>query len=309
MKFYLAPMEGLTGYIIRNAFHHHFDYFDKYYTPFIPAAKKFNYKIKNDLAVENNQGISLVPQAMSIVADEVMDLHRQLKAYGYEEININLGCPSGTVVSKKRGSGILADPDMLEAFLGELYDKADFPVSVKTRLGFDDDSLWPQIVDIYSRYPISELTIHTRVQKDFYKKPARPEQFALALDRIDTDKTPLCYNGDIWTVEDFKRISSMYPQVDRFMVGRGAFANPGLIGQIKGIELSDREYRQRLKAWHDEILEGYLEIFSGEKDAMFRMKEIWMYLYSGFEDGGRIWKKIKKAQTLADYKSVTDTVL
>lgn len=106
---------------------------------------------------------------MSIVADEVIDLHRQLVPYGYDEINVNLGCPSGTVVSKKRGSGILAYPDMLDSFLDELYTKADFPVSIKTRVGFNDDELWPRLIEIYSKYPISELIVHPRVQKDFYK--------------------------------------------------------------------------------------------------------------------------------------------
>lgn len=169
MKFFLAPMQGLTGYTVRNSFHHHFDYIDKYYTPFIPAAKRMNAKIKRDIDPINNDGITLIPQAMSIVADEVIDLHRQLVPYGYDEINVNLGCPSGTVVSKKRGSGILAYPDMLDSFLDELYTKADFPVSIKTRVGFNDDELWPRLIEIYSKYPISELTVHPRVQKDFIK--------------------------------------------------------------------------------------------------------------------------------------------
>ena len=137
MKFFLAPMQGLTGYTVRNAFHHNFDYIDKYYTPFIPAAKRMNAKIKRDIDPVNNDGITLIPQAMSIVADEVIDLHRQLVPYGYDEININLGCPSGTVVSKKRGSGILAYPDMLDSFLDELYTKADYKAKVD---GNDADS-------------------------------------------------------------------------------------------------------------------------------------------------------------------------
>ena len=151
MKFFLAPMQGLTGYIVRNAFHHHFDYIDKYYTPFIPAAKRMNAKIKRDIDPVNNDGITLIPQAMSIVADEVIDLHRQLVPYGYDEINVNLGCPSGTVVSKKRGSGILAYPDMLDSFLDELYTKADFPVSIKTRVGFNDDDVCRHNVGYWKR--------------------------------------------------------------------------------------------------------------------------------------------------------------
>lgn len=134
-----------------------------------PCRKAHECQDKRDIDPVNNDGITLIPQAMSIVADEVIDLHRQLVPYGYDEINVNLGCPSGTVVSKKRGSGILAYPDMLDSFLDDLYTKADFPVSIKTRVGFNDDELWPRLIEIYSKYPISELTVHPRVQKDFIK--------------------------------------------------------------------------------------------------------------------------------------------
>ena len=209
MKFFLAPMQGLTGYTVRNAFHHHFDYIDKYYTPFIPAAKRMNAKIKRDIDPVNNDGITLIPQAMSIVADEVIDLHSQLVPYGYDEINVNLGCPSGTVVSKKRGSGILAYPDMLDSFLDELYTKADFPVSIKTRVGFNDDELWPRLIEIYSKYPISELIVHPRVQKDFYKNTPRMDDFALAMQKINPDKTTLCYNGDITDTNSFKALTDL----------------------------------------------------------------------------------------------------
>lgn len=304
MQYLLAPMEGLTGYIVRNAFHHHFDYIDKYYTPFIPAAKRMNSKIKRDIDPANNEGITLIPQAMSIVADEVIDLHRQLAPYGYDEININLGCPSGTVVSKKRGSGILAYPDMLDSFLDELYTKADFPVSIKTRVGFNDDELWPELIDIYSKYPISELTIHPRIQKDFYKNTPRLEDFALAVRKINPDKTVLCYNGDITDRDSLQRIVSDFPDLSEVMIGRGLFADPTLIASLKGIEFDPSEKKERLKNWHDEILSGYLGIFSGEKDAMFRMKEIWMYMHGIFPDSEKLWKKIKKCQTLSDYKSI-----
>ena len=270
----MAPMEGLTGCIIRNAFHHHFDYIDKYYTPFIPAAKRMNFKIRNDISPDNNAGIIVVPQLMTIIGEEAMDMAHQLRDYGYNEVNINLGCPSGTVVSKGRGSGILAEPEKLDHFLEELYSIADMNVTIKTRVGFNDDESWPRLVEIYSKYPISELTIHPRVQKDFYKGAIRLEDFDLAVSAIDQSKTRLVYNGDINSMENFNLIKERYPSINSFMIGRGMFMHPSLAAQIKGVTMEEAEYRQRLKNWHDEILNGYLELFSGEKDAIFRMKEI-----------------------------------
>ena len=236
--------------------------------------------------------------------DEVIALHSQLVPYGYDEINVNLGCPSGTVVSKKRGSGILAYPDMLDSFLDDLYTKADFPVSIKTRVGFNDDELWPRLIEIYSKYPISELTVHPRVQKDFYKNTPRMDDFALAMQKINPDKTILCYNGDITDINSFNALTDCFPDIDEIMIGRGLFANPALIAELKGISMDKAELRERLKNWHDEILSGYLSIFSGEKDAIFRMKEIWAYMHELFSDSEKLWKKIKKCQTLNDYKSI-----
>ena len=235
---------------------------------------------------------------------KILNIHRQLVPYGYDEINVNLGCPSGTVVSKKRGSGILAYPDMLDSFLDELYTKADFPVSIKTRVGFNDDELWPKLIEIYSKYPISELTVHPRVQKDFYKNTPRMDDFALAMQKINPDKTTLCYNGDITDTNSFNALTDCFPDIDEIMIGRGLFANPALIAELKGISMDKAELRERLKNWHDEILSGYLSIFSGEKDAIFRMKEIWAYMHGLFSDSEKLWKKIKKCQTLNDYKSI-----
>lgn len=312
MIFSLAPMEGLTGYIVRNAFHHNFDFIDKYYTPFIPAAKRMNSKIKRDLDPSNNDGITLIPQAMSILADEVISLHEQLKPYGYNEININLGCPSGTVVSKKRGSGILAYPDMLFSFLDDLFKNADFPVSIKTRTGFDDDILWPEIIDIYKNFPIKDLIIHPRVRKDLYKGSIRLDDFALAIEKLSDSPIHLVYNGDITDTESFNNIINHFPSVDEIMIGRGLFMNPALIAEIKKTQYSENllgseDFNTRLIKWHDEILEGYLGIFSGSKDAMFRMKEIWMYMHGLFPDHEKLWKKIKKCQTLSDYNSIVSS--
>ena len=186
----------------------------------------------------------------------------------------------------------------------ELHTKADFPVSIKTRVGFNDDELWPKLIEIYSKYPISELTVHPRVQKDFYKNTPRMDDFALAMQKINPDKTILCYNGDITDTNSFNALTDCFPDIDEIMIGRGLFANPALISELKGISMDKAELRERLKNWHDEILSGYLSIFSGEKDAIFRMKEIWAYMHGLFSDSEKLWKKIKKCQTLNDYKSI-----
>ena len=298
MQFDLAPMEGLTGYIIRNAFHHYFDDIDTYYTPFIPAAKRMSKKIKADILPDNNQGIHLIPQVMSNNADEVIDLGHQLQEYGYDILNINLGCPSGTVVSKKRGSGLLAYPEELDHFLEELFSKTEMKISIKTRIGFYDEEEWPHILSIYKKYPLKELIIHPRVQRDLYRNTPRMEAFSLAMQELSV---PLCYNGDIIDIESFEKVCAKFPSIDRVMIGRGMFRNPALIARLKGTPYDATDYKSRLREFHDEIYIGFRSIFSGEKDALFRMKEVWSYLRYAFENSDKYWKKIRKVQHHPDY--------
>ena len=302
MEFYMAPMEGLTGYIVRNAYHHHFHNIDKYFTPFIPAAKRMNTKILRDIDPENNKGISLIPQLMTNNAEEVIFMHKQLAEYGYDEININLGCPSGTVASKKRGSGLLAYPEELDHFLDDLFSQADFPVSIKTRIGYAQEEEWEVLAGIYAKYPIHELIIHPRTRQDLYKLPVRPATFAHALETIPLS---LCYNGDIIDENSYEAVCNQFPSINKIMIGRGLFRNPGLISSIKGEPLPNKD---TLRSYHDEILDGYLSIFSGEKDALFRMKEHWFYLGNAFENADKYYKVIRKTSKMAEYRQAVNGI-
>ena len=287
MQFYLAPLEGITGYIVRNAFAHHFPYIDKYFTPFFPAAKKMNKKIMRDLIPENNPGITLVPQLMLNDAEDLRMMGAQLEQMGFTTVNLNCGCPSGTVVSKRRGAGILGDPDELDRFLENAFDICPLSISVKTRIGMESEDEWEKLCKIYARYPFEELIVHPRVRSDFYSNSPRLDAFSYAVEMI---RVPLCYNGDINTVEDYERIHTLFPTVDRVMIGRGLLADPGLIGEIKG---NHKPTKQRIRAFHDEIVQGYTDIFSGDKDVVGHMKELWFYLIRLFPDKSDCLKKIQ----------------
>lgn len=303
MLFYLAPLEGITGYIVRNAYAHHFPYIDQYYTPFIPEAKRMNQKILRDLAPEHNQGIRLVPQLIGNRADEILMMTEQLADLGFTSVNLNMGCPSGTVVAKKRGAGILSCPDELDCLLDEVLTKCPLRVSVKTRIGMESENEWEQLCSIYAKYPLEELIIHPRIQKDFYKNEPRLDAFAKAVEQISA---PLCYNGDINTVEDYRRITRLFPTVDRVMIGRGLLANPGLVGEIKGHPAADK---RQIRAFHDEILEGCLATFRGERDVVFHMKEIWFYLTKRFPESDKRLKQIQKCQSLVEYRLIVQQIL
>lgn len=298
-KFYFAPLEGITTYTYRNLHHKWFGGIDKYFTPFVsPTSNRdFKSRAKKDVIPEHNRDIPVVPQILSNRSDEFLYTADRLVEYGYTEINLNLGCPSGTVVAKGRGSGFLTDLDGLDRFLDEIYESCQVPLSVKTRIGRYEPEEFADILKIYNKYPIHELTIHPRVRQDFYKNTPNWDVFEAAL----TDSVnPVCYNGDINTIEDYERFCQRFPGVERIMIGRGLVANPGLVREI---QTGQKTSFEEMLAFTTALQKAYQEQMA-DNPVLFKMKEIWVYMAAMHPEGERLWKKIKKTKHLTEYENV-----
>lgn len=304
MKFYLAPMEGITGHIYRNSYEKYFHNIDKYFTPFIVPNQSVSLKTKElkDLLPQNNKGLNIVPQILTNDAEGFILTANKLKQLGYEEINLNLGCPAGTVVSKKRGSGFLAYPEELDKFLDEIYKIDNMKISIKTRLGKERADEFYKLIEIYNKYPLEELIIHPRTREDFYGNTPNLEVFK---DALKLSKHSICYNGDIFTLNSYNKIINEFPEVNKVMLGRGILANPGLIGEIKNNEFANKEI---IKMFHDEIFENYTILLNEDKNAMYRMKELWGYMSHIFTNNKKYYKKIKKVQKAIDYKNAVNSL-
>ncbi len=307
MKFYLAPMEGITGHIYRRAFHKYFPAADLYFTPFISpdGNKVLRNKEKRDVLPENNAGMQVVPQIITNRADYFLMAAEYLKSeYGYSEVNLNLGCPSGTVVAKGKGSGFLGRLEELELFLDEVFDKFDGEISIKTRVGRNDTEDWPRILELFRKFPVKELTIHPRVQKDFYKGALRMESFRYAYEKWEK---PLCYNGDIIDTKSYETIVEQFPEVSAVMLGRGILRDPYLFGRLRGEELPDApERRDTIRAFHEQLMEEYGAVLSGDRDLIYKMKELWFYLLDSFADSEKARKQIRKCEKLNEYRSIVN---
>ncbi|WP_024833280.1 tRNA dihydrouridine synthase [Ruminiclostridium josui] len=297
MKFYFAPMEGLTGYIYRNAHKAFFDGIDKYFSPFITANQIDGFKTRDlkDILPENNQELVLIPQVLTNNAKDFIYTSKKIESMGYTEINLNLGCPSGTVVSKNRGSGFLAKKEELDAFLEEIFSQSITKISVKTRIGKERPEEFYDLIKIFNKYPIEELIIHPRIQKDFYKNKPNMTIFK---DAMALSKNTVCYNGDIFTVTDYTKFCEDFPGVNTVMLGRGLLMNPALVQNVKD---SIKLEKGLLKEFHDRIYNDYKNILSGERNVLFKMKELWFYMINVFTDNDKYAKKIKKSQRLSDY--------
>lgn len=304
MKYYLAPMEGITGFIYRNAYEKFFHNIDKYFTPFIVANKSKSLKTKElrDVLPENNNCMNIVPQILTNNSEDFIITSKRLQQLGYNEVNLNLGCPSGTVVSKNRGSGFLALRDELDRFLEEIFTLENMKISIKTRIGKDNPEEFYELIKIYNKYPLEELIIHPRTRNDFYGNKPNLDVFK---DALSLSKAEVCYNGDIFTVDNYNNLVNKFQKVRKIMLGRGILANPGLIGEIKDGTFIDKKV---LREFHDEILNNYIELFKEEKNAIFRMKELWGYMIYIFSDNKKYAKKIKKAQKLKEYNEAVSSL-
>ena len=299
---YAAPMEGLTTYLWRQAHREIFGGADKYFTPFLSPNANLCFQRKELDEIQGEP--DTVPQLLTNRSEHFVWAARELQARGYQEVNFNLGCPSGTVTAKRKGSGLLACPEELERCLDGIFDAlTNMRVSVKTRIGKNDPAEWETLLALYSRYPLHELIVHPRIQKEFYKGAVHRDAFDRALAAYPGR---LVYNGDLFTAEDVTAFREQYPKVDTVMVGRGLMADPALGRRLHGGAAASR---QELEALHDRLLEGYRQRLSGTPPVLHRMRELWNYLSLHYEGTERPLKAIHKANDLAAYESAAKEIL
>lgn len=307
MEYYFAPLEGITGYVFRNAHAACFPGIDRYYSPFLVPHQntEFSSREKKDILPENNAGIHLIPQILTNSARDFLRLSETLSSYGYREINLNLGCPSGTVVKRKKGSGFLLYPEELDAFLDtvcNVFHARNLKLSVKTRIGWEAAEEWPRLLEIFQRYPLSELIIHSRLRSDFYNRPVHTEAWEYAFSH---STLPLCCNGDLRTPEQLSEMELRFPAAKALMIGRGLLEMPDLIIRMKG---SLPASPALLREFHDRLLDGYRQTVSGEKNILYKMKEFWGYFGSNFPGRDKELKKLKKSQKLETYLEIVSSL-
>lgn len=314
----LAPMEGITTYVYRNALNRHFGGVDKYYTPFLTASN-IKGREKRDVDPANNDVNILIPQVLVNDAELFLTIAKQLQALGYNEVNLNLGCPSGTVTAKGRGAGFLDKTDELDRFLEQIFDKSPIDISIKTRIGMEFISEWEDIAEIYVKYPAKEIIIHPRVGKELYKGHAHTDIYADMVKRLapKMPNTIFTYNGDITSPEVLDNIRKTISSTEGFkgsdasdknirlsniMIGRGVIANPALCYEIRNGQKID-SFKKRFLAFHEELIENYLIEMNYEDQVVKKMKELWVYLAKGLDLPSKVIKELLKATSLSSYKN------
>ena len=336
MDIYFAPLEGITGFAYRNVHRQFFgDQIDKYFSPFAAPNYTHHFKTREreDIEPANNEGLRLVPQILTNRAEDFLWAAEEMYAMGYREINLNLGCPMPTVVKKGRGSGQLGDLDALDLFLEQICEgmekiaglldaeitaekKAEINAeknaeentgikirfTVKTRIGLESASRAAALLEIYNRYPIAELTVHPRTQRDLYGGKPDLETFSLFLEQ---SVHPVVYNGDIFSLSDYEKICVRFPECHAVMLGRGLIANPALARELKGGPPLQME---ELRLFHDAVYESLRKTLPGQAPLLGKMKELWFYMGRNFTGADRCLKEIKKAKNEIQYRAAVRTL-
>ena len=289
--------------MFRNAYEKYYGGVDRYFTPFItPHTKKnMDTREKRDILPENNKGINLIPQVLTNKSEELISISRELQDYGYKEINLNIGCPSKTVTAKGKGSAFLEHPKELERFFDEYFSATDVGLSIKTRIGMWDTLESEMLFAVFEKFPFTEVIIHARLGCEFYGGTPHRDVFEAY---GKSSRQSLCYNGDIATKGQLEELNQKWDFCDKYMLGRGLIANPGL--------LSDGGKEQELenfRRFHNEILEGYASYLSGDRPTLFHMKELWGYWSCQFTGEEKGLKQIKKSSSLREYMVAVEQVL
>lgn len=301
MRYYFAPMEGITDSIYRRLHHKYFPGIDRYYMPFLSPTmhRTLSPKEQRELPLSDTVPFIAIPQILTKNAEDFLWAAQLCADRGYTEVNLNIGCPSGTVVSKGKGAGMLRNTDELDIFLEKIFKESPIPISVKTRLGMEKAEEFPALLDVFNRYPMAELTVHPRVRKQFYKGDVDMNMFRYA---AENSKNPLCYNGNLTCLDDISAFSAQFPQIKAVMLGRGLIGDPGML-------CPGGTTAETLEQFTTELLEAYMEAFGGARNAMFRMKENWGFLLCRFENSENLGKQLRKTTDVAQYRAITAQIL
>lgn len=331
MKYYLAPMEGITGFVFRNAYHDYFAPMDKYFTPFISPNQNicFTPREYRDICPENNRIPHVVPQILTNKAEDFIKTSQELAKMGYGEVNLNLGCPSGTVTAKRKGAGFLTEPGRLREFFDRIFEKPAVHISVKTRLGMYSVEEFSELLAIFNDYPLKELIIHPRVGKEFYDGVPHRDRY---MDAVGKSRNPLCYNGDLYRVGDVAKLLDEWREAEircgiawqeetktgsgaarqrAVMFGRGILRDPWLVAKCRNMEQESKHPSALffdaayIREFSDRLFSDYAQ-YMGERNAMFRMKELWLYLVETFDEVDANRKKLKKAQNRKEFSAVLE---
>ncbi|MBR1408208.1 MAG: tRNA-dihydrouridine synthase family protein [Clostridia bacterium] len=296
MQIYFAPLQGVTDAPFRRLHAARFGGVAKYFTPFISPTQTDNLTNKElrDVFPAENPGLPIVPQILTKEVEYFIHTARVLQNLGWTEVNLNMGCPAGTVTAKGKGAGLLMNLSRLEAFLDGIFARTPLPVSIKMRLGWEKPEEVFPLLELLGRYPVTELILHARTRQQLY---GGHPCVGILDEAAKSTHIPLVYNGDLFSSADCLRFAQAHPAFQTVMIGRGLVSDPALAQSVLGgppLTLG------MLRAYHEDLYRYYTAQFNA-RAALGRMRELGKYVAANFHGAGKPFRQIRKAKTLEAY--------
>jgi tRNA-dihydrouridine synthase len=300
---YLAPIQGFTDFVYRKVYSMIFNEVDTFFIPYISIKNnQILKKYKREVLPENNLQKKVIPQVLIKDSSELLYLSKLLYDLGYNEINLNLGCPYPMVTNRGKGAGLLPYAEKIKIILSDFFNQQSLKLSVKLRAGLESPKDIETIIPVLNEFPLTEVILHARIAKQLYKGKIKEEAFLVASKFL---KHKLVYNGDVFTINDYKIKSGMFPEIQDWMLGRGILMNPFLPAEIQKISNTKEEKFEKLQLFHHSVFEEYIRTLDNDGNTLNKMKQFWIYFSYNFRDQNRIFKAITKTRNLSDYKIQT----
>jgi len=304
-----SPLQGFTDYKFRNAFHKYFGGIDTFYAPYIRLNGKFVIKpnYERDLLQKNNSTLTVIPQIMTNDADEFLFVAKYVQSLGYKELNWNLGCPYPMVVNRCMGSGLINDAKRIDDILHKVHNESDITVSMKMRMGYENNEEILDVFPILNNYPLKNIAIHARIGKQLYNGGVDLDAFQKCLENTSQK---IYYNGDITNVELFRELKERFPSIDHWMIGRGIISDPFLAKMIKEDTTIYPQNRMDIFGkFHDTLFDQYQQSLSGFNHVMLKMYSFWEYFAQALPNSKTVLKKVKKVKNIEKYEDAVKWIL
>ncbi|ADV42607.1 tRNA-dihydrouridine synthase family protein [Bacteroides helcogenes] len=308
LPIHFAPLQGYTDAVYRRAHVRIFGGIETYYSPFVRIEHgEIRRKDIRDILPENNPDLHLIPQLIASEADKAERITALFTEKGYQEADINLGCPFPMLAKRHNGAGMLPYPEEVKALLTDTVKKhPNISFSVKLRLGWDNPEECLALLPIFNELPLSHIILHPRLGRQQYKGEIDLKGFEAFYNGCSK---PLLYNGDLNTPEDIHSIARRFPQLAGIVIGRGLLASPALaLEYLQGKPLSSDEMARKVSRLHAEVFNSYKEqLQGGDIQLLMKMKSFWEYLLPGADKKAR--KTIHKTSKLANYQAAVSNLL
>ncbi|MCJ8277212.1 MAG: tRNA-dihydrouridine synthase family protein [Bdellovibrionales bacterium] len=298
MRTLLAPMEGVVDPIVRELYTAvgGIDYcvteFVRITDNIYPNKVFLKYCPELETQSRTTSGTPVFVQLLGGKPEPMGENAHKVSEMGAYGIDLNFGCPAKTVNRHDGGAALLKNPKRVFK-ITEAVRKAvpkEKPVTVKVRLGYSDKSLTKEIAQAAEAGGGHWLTVHARTKEEGYRPPAHWEYIAEMKDQVSI---PVIANGDIWSVEDFKRCIEVSGCKD-VMMGRGLVAKPDLALQIKeGVE------QKTFFQW-ERFLKSFIEksfMTRGDRYAVQRTKQLTKLMGRTYEESFLLFESIKRRKT------------